>query len=115
MPLAFVTTALLAFSLGTAPASTGGPSETTQTLTLRTSEGGHLLLDGRPCGDTTLVLTNAHVAARAGAASFSVALPDGRVFYKGDVDIVVRSERTGTVTLALSDGEAVLATVPEEG
>ena len=101
-----------ALSIGDGVTPTTTPATTTQTLTLRADEG-HLLLDGAPCGDTTLVLHNAHVATRAEADAYSVALPDGRVFYKGDIDIVVQSKETGTVTFELTNGEATLAVVTE--
>lgn len=115
MTLALLTSALLSFGahLGTTP-GTDAPKATKQTLTLRTTQRGQLLLDGRPCRDTTLVLTDAHVGTRAAAHSSTVALPDGRIFYKGDVDIVVQSKETGTLTFALVDGEAILAAGAEE-
>ena len=112
---AILTTALLSLAPGNGDTPrTEAPKANTQTLTLRSGQGGQLLLDGQPTRDTTFVLTDAHVATRTGAGAFSVALPDGRVFYKGDVELVIQSKETGTVKIALVGGEAVLASSAEE-
>ena len=97
-----------ALSIGDGVTPTTTPATTTQTLTLRADEG-QLLLDGAPCGDTTLVLHNAHVATRAEADAYSVALPDGRVFYKGDFTLRAQSRIGGTVEVEVCHGEAVVS------
>jgi len=92
------------------------PADGNQTLTLRASPGNTILVGGLAVTDTTLVLRNAHVASTAelGSDAYTVVLPDGRIYYKGDLAITVQSRESGTTTYKLEGGEATLATANKE-
>lgn len=117
MSVSFFFSALLASGLSFLPAKTVAPTApTTHTLAIKVHQGGKLIIDGVAVGDTTLQLSNAHVAtlAEAGNTLFTVIYPDGEIFYKGDFTLAVQSISSGTVKIQLQDGEAILARAEKE-